>query len=213
MKIKYLSYARRAAAGIGIAGLGTAGAVMLMAAGTGTALAGTPGTCVASTVATDTNCQTTASVTVGSSTTIADNTPSVTFTAPVSLPGAATNNPQPVSLTAATNDTAGLSVDATPSGDMTSSGSAIIPIDCLGVYGNQTGPSVGSGQPTQFGGSGAPGCAAAPSVTGEVATTPVLVDTFTGVQDMTYVDHLALTVPNVPAGTYSATVTFSVSGN
>ena len=171
------------------AGLIGTGAAVFMLAGSGAAMAQN-GTCSGS-------CVTTASVTVGSQLTISDNTPSITFLAPASLPGLATNTPT-VSLLVSSNDPAGYTVTVTGGQYFTgqASSSNKFSVNNLNAEGNNT-----AGSFYTFGASGVfPG----PIDVGSGVTTG---------SGATLTDTYQLNVPNTPADTYSDTLTYSLAGN
>jgi len=87
-----------ATAGIGLAGV--AGAAMLALGGSPALASGFPGAGTPIAGLGTTN----ATVSIPAANSITDSTASITFTAPASLPGPATNNPQTVHLTVTSND-------------------------------------------------------------------------------------------------------------
>ncbi len=100
--------------------LGVMGIIALLMATPGLASAG--------------NNVTTASVTVPSSMSFTDETPSITFTPPPALPGEAVNNAQDVTWVSSTNDPNGGSVTVIASGDFTGQQAGdTIPISDLSV--------------------------------------------------------------------------------
>ena len=100
--------------------LGLMGIIALLMAAPGLASAG--------------NNVTTASVTVPSSMSFTDETPSITFTPPPALPGEAVNNAQDVTWVSSTNDPNGGSVTVIASGDFTGQQAGdTIPISDLSV--------------------------------------------------------------------------------
>jgi hypothetical protein len=168
---------RWAAAPVIVAGLGAA----LMSAGAASA-ASDPST--------------TASVTIAQATSLTDNTAGITFTAPAILPGPATNNPQPVSLTLATND---------PNG-------ATVSVGAPSTYFN----GVASGQSSHFLTSSLSESASStgsPSTPLPTIAAPMTTDKTTSAGTVGLTDYWNLNVPDVAADTYSTTLIYAVAAN
>lgn len=153
---------------------------------------------------------TTASVTIGSSVTVTDATPAITFATPVALP-ATEDADMPVNINVLSNDPAGYAVSVVATGTnavcvgipddhyLTDGNCDELPFTDLNVQPNGSGPLVGP--PAGFFPQGiyqdvdSSSSASAPG--GDV-----------------YNDVWQLTIPgNQPPGTYAATLAYSVAGN
>jgi hypothetical protein len=133
---------------------------------------------------------TVATVSIAQQTTLSDNTASLVFNAPVSLPAPATNNPQPVQLMASTNDPNGAQI--------------LVNADSPNFIGATTGPNASF---------------PASSLTDQTAlsdnplsTAPNAVDVLTHAGSQTYTDMWSLTnIPNTAPDTYSLTIDYSIN--
>jgi hypothetical protein len=137
---------------------------------------------------------TTATVTVGTQTTLTDATPTLAFISPVTLPGDAVNNPQPVSLQINTNDPLG--------------GSIQVASATSNFQGAKQGddPDFKASNLTVENGS---------SVIKTISTTPVTIDTIgiaTG-GNFPFTDNFSLHIPAVAGDVYSLQLNYVALGN
>jgi hypothetical protein len=201
----------------------TAGLAMFMIGSAGPAVA-SQGTC---SPAGQANCTTTASVQIAGQTTITDSTSSISFTAPVSLPGEATSQPT-VSLLVSSNDAAGytVSVLATPTSAGTVTGTSAGPTGFTGSGGNlSTIPFAVSGSDTGLQVLGSESTLGTQAFTAQQENSGGNLVNYYGVAavDKTsapsggsgdaITDTYSLYIPNVVPDTYKAYLSYSVTGN
>jgi hypothetical protein len=219
-KVTVMHGIRRAAASAAALAIGGSG-VALLVLGTGAAASASTLPCPG----TGAGCSgvTTASVQIAASESITDSTPSISFTAPASLPGPAMNNPT-VNLLVSCNDAAGYTVElagagsastpkqsAPPSGFVgTGENAATIPFSDLSVVGSES-PFASTPQPFV-------------DITQSGAWTPnapfwgVVADDRSGnpsgsTGPDTITDTYSLTIPNVVPDTYTAYIEYTIAGN
>ncbi len=158
--------------------------------------------------------QTTATVSVASSTTITDNTSSITWATPASLPATEVSSPA-VNTTVSSNDPNGWTVSVTAAGNYSGTGnndSCGLAAGSSGAYIPFSDLLIGVNSNTTFTPYSTPNSGACLAGTDAVYTDEI--QGSGAPSTATYNDYWQLTIPaGTGAGAYAATLTYSVAGS